>query len=750
MKLLTILAVILCGSIAAARPNPVPYVNGSLKPATVKPGAKGFTLTVTGGGFASGAVITWNGAQRITDFISRNQLRTMIGPTDVAKPGTAAITVINPGPGGGTSNVVFFPIQTPEPSVSLLPDSNIPSAPANAVGDFNNDDLLDVAIGQTNSDGSGRIDVYLGKGNGTFRGPITTNTVTGVASMLAGDFNRDGKQDLAVLDGVGDTTVFLGTGNGRFFEQQVFRSPDVGLVTGDFNRDGKLDLVVAGVFGVDIYFGNGDGTFGGPFEILTGTVEFGTPAMGDFNGDGKLDLAVPGDAVHVLLGNGDGTFQTDVPYPIPYFGLSAEAADLNGDGKLDIVTNGMSVLLGNGDGTFTVDGGINLGNNPFAQVNIADFNGDGKLDAAVGCCNSSSYNVELLLGNGDGTFQNPMSRPTGTFTNLSMGDFTGNGKLDLVADQLYLQIPVSLFPSSLDFGDQKVGTKSPPQDVTLTNGGSADLSIDQIGITGSDPKDFAETNNCGSKLPVGASCKIEIRFEPTAGGTRSASLTVKYQGLGSPGTVSLTGNGAIVTVTLTPSHLTFPTRLVGGTSSPKTATLTNTGSLPVTISNISTMGPFIQTNNCPSSLAVGGNCQIQVSFKPTDKGPAKGKLSIADDARGSPQAVALSGTGTVVKLSTVGLNFGDQKVGTKSSPGPITLTNVGKTSLSISQFAITGTDAQDFSQTNNCGTSVPAGGHCTIEVTFAPRAKGQRSAKLDITDDGGASPQHVLLAGTGT
>jgi hypothetical protein len=226
---------------------------------------------------------------------------------------------------------------------------------------------------------------------------------------------------------------------------------------------------------------------------------------------------------------------------------------------------------------------------------------------------------------------------------------------------------------------------------------------------------------------------------------------VSYQGFGGPQFVTLSGTGVqVASVSLTPAKMTFPTQVIGTTSSAQTATLTNTGSLAVNISKISATTPFSQMNNCPSSLTVGGSCQIQVSFKPTAKGLASGKLSVSDDATGSPQTVALSGTGTVVALSPIGVNFGDQKVGTKSVPVPVRLTNTGKTSLSISQIAITGTDAGDFSQTNHCGKSVPAGGSCTIKVAFKPAATGQRSAKLAVSDDGGGSPQGISLSGTGT
>ena len=127
-----------------------------------------------------------------------------------------------------------------------------------------------------------------------------------------------------------------------------------------------------------------------------------------------------------------------------------------------------------------------------------------------------------------------------------------------------------------------------------------------------------------------------------------------------------------------------------------------------------------------------------------------GTLSVTDNAQGSPQTVSLSGTGMVVKLSPIGINFGDQKVGTTSNPVPVTLTNEGTQPLNISQIIIMGSNAGDFGQTNNCGSSVPAGDQCTIQVTFTPTQTGERSATLAVYDDGGGSPQKVALSGTGT
>jgi hypothetical protein len=123
---------------------------------------------------------------------------------------------------------------------------------------------------------------------------------------------------------------------------------------------------------------------------------------------------------------------------------------------------------------------------------------------------------------------------------------------------------------------------------------------------------------------------------------------------------------------------------------------------------------------------------------------------VADNAAGSPQSVALTGTGTVVSLSPPSINFGSVKVGTTAGPDSVTLTNVGSIALTINQISITGADPQDFAQTNTCGSSVASGASCTISVTFTPMKQGSRSAAVSIHDNGGGSPQTVSLAGTGS
>jgi hypothetical protein len=308
-----------------------------------------------------------------------------------------------------------------------------------------------------------------------------------------------------------------------------------------------------------------------------------------------------------------------------------------------------------------------------------------------------------------------------------------------------------LYPGTLTYNPQLVGTSSQPQTANLYNAGSIPLNLTSIKTGGTDPNDFTQTNNCPTSVPVGGGCQIQATFTPTAVGNRQAELVIGYKGLTSPQSVALTGQGvAAVSVSLTPSNLTFATQLVKTTSAPQAATLTNTGSADVTISSIGTSGPFGQSNNCPATLPVGQSCQIQVTFSPTQKGPANGTLSVSDNASDSPQKVSLSGVGTILTFKPIGVNFGDQKVGTSSHPVPFTFNNQGTVALNISSIAFGGTNPGDFSQTNNCPSSLAAGGHCTIQVTFTPTQTGARSAELQVSDDATPSPQQAAVGGTGT
>jgi len=257
----------------SATTNPVPLINQPLVPDAAKPGGTAFPLIVNGTGFVSGSVVKWNGSSRTATFVRSSQLKASILASDIAKPGTGSVTVVNPSPGGGTSNVVFLEATTTSSSIAA--------------------NLSEFGSGQ------------------------------GADWVSAADFNRDGKRDLAVAEcGNNNVSILLSNGDGTFqagVNYAVGTYPTSEAV-GDFNGDGKLDLATTNFYSnnISVLLGNGDGTFQAAVEYSAGNSPFSL-AIGDFNRDGKLDLAVANegyeDNVSVLMGNRDGTFRASVKIP---------------------------------------------------------------------------------------------------------------------------------------------------------------------------------------------------------------------------------------------------------------------------------------------------------------------------------------------------------------------------------------------------------------------------------------------------
>jgi len=441
------IAVQLSGTGIAPANSAVPTIL-QLKPITVAPGGKAFTLNLTGMGFSASSVAYLNGTALTTKFVNKRNVSATVLASQIATAQTANITVVNGAPGGGTSNVALLPVTT---SFTPAPVASSVNAGANPVlvskGDFNGDGKLDLAVanGSTHS-----IQIMLGNGDGTFTAGASFSVGTGTASMptsmAVGDFTEDGKLDLAV--GVSPDSIveiFAGDGTGNFTLINTIPTVvnPVSLFASDFNQDGFLDLAVANgqENTVTVFLGRGNGSFWITSTLLatalSGPVQI---AVADFNNDGVPDLMVvnsKNNTITTLPGKGDGTFGNPAAALVLSATPSAVAVgDFNGDGKMDIAVtsqtgNSVTVYLGNGNNTFQAGVSHGTGAGPDSVV-VGDVNGDGVLDLVT--ANSSAGTISILLGAAGGTFGAHTDFSAGAGAqSIVIGDFNNNGKLDFAA-----------------------------------------------------------------------------------------------------------------------------------------------------------------------------------------------------------------------------------------------------------------------------------------------------------------------------
>jgi len=535
---------------------------------------------------------------------------------------------------------------------SLLTRTDLPVGYQNAVAiaDFNGDGRGDMA-GVYNASS---VSVFLGHGDGTFD-PATTFPLgqSSAQGVTAADVNGDGKTDHLFCGGSSTLSVLLGNGDGTFAAPLTVTSgPGAGpfVRVADFNQDGRADAFVGG-FGAYVRLGNGDGTFGPRLDVsATGCVN-GEPMIGDFNGDGRMDLALPNPCpfgkISVLLGNGNGTFQPQVDYPVPSLPSFSDAGDLNGDGRLDLVVvtqNGvLSVLLGNGDGTFAPRTDTTISSETLG-AKIRDFNADGIPDIAV-----TGFDVDilfLLAGRGDGTFEPPIGFPTGHRPHdVFVGDLNQDGRPDLVTSvvdvaQFINGLSVFLNPVGPAAGSAPVLTA--PASVTVTENSTVSFTV-----TASDPdgpaiaKLFDDVDLAGRTFTVNAqNTSADWSWTPIAEG--GAQHTIIFTARNNLAGIAITHIQVDKIVSANAPVLAQPSDMTAseGARPDQTLTATDADGDPLTFSKVS--GPSFVTVTTVSQGTGSATGNLHLAPGPNDAGLYAVTVRAADHALNDDKSLAIT------------------------------------------------------------------------------------------------------------
>jgi hypothetical protein len=545
-----------------------------------------------------------------------------------------------------------------------------------------------------------------GKGGFTTVGSFATDGYPN--NLVVADFNGDKKLDFAASNTQGQwVTVGLGNGDGTFRSSQSFGYTWSGTVAqiaaADVNNDGNLDIVEAGGgtgVGITVLLGSSHGMFGSPISTAVGCGQanrggVNNIALGDVTGDGKVDVVAnmtnsgggcPNDEVAVLAGLGSGKFKKPVYYSTGTTQQSYNIAlgDFNGDGKLDIVTSNndgsLSILLNKGKGVYGAANVIAAASgNGGADVAVGDFNNDGKLDIAVTDYNQKQVNV--LLGNGDGTFQAPISTPSPIDpVTLAAGDFNHDGKLDLALTSWDNTGSLTIFTGNGN-GTFNVGTTyafntwdqcqfggTNPYWMSaadLNQDGKLDLAI-AVQYSACDTQ-YNGQNTWGAAVVYTGNGDGTFNLDlapgspgPWVGGVDNSGIALGD--FNNDGTIDMAvaGNAAWTSqdwvtimqnntqpVSVSPLNMKYAAQTVGTSSKAQTVVVTNDEKTSLAISKVALggtdPGDFVLKNGCGSSLLTGANCTLTITFKPTATGTRTATVSITDGV--GTQTVSLTGTG---------------------------------------------------------------------------------------------------------
>jgi hypothetical protein len=457
-------------------------------------------------------------------------------------------------------------------STGLNPESIV-------AGDFNSDGHIDLAIANT----SASVSVLLGNGDGTFTAKPNFAVGSHPIGITTGDFNGDGRLDLAVADaGIGVVFIFFGNNDGTFTPHRNFSTTSTphSVIAVDLNGDGILDLVTAdencsvgpcpaGL--ISVLLGNSDGTFQSAVTYPTGSTAYQV-VTGDFNGDGFTDLAtanMQANSASVLLGNGAGKFAAPINLPVAGAPTALAVSDFNSDGRLDLAlaslpgsstsSTSVNILVQAGVASLSASSltfpsenfGVaaptqsvtlsNTGSAALVYSNVSITGADPADYTATSDCGTSvpiggTCTVTVtFVPQSNGTRTASLDVSTGPQANATVSTvmLTGSG----IAPNATLNV------SALAFNPQIVGTAGGNQFFTLSSTGNVALTFGPLSVSGPNVGDFSVSTTCPATIAVGTSCSIYVTFTPSAGGARSAVLTVSDSAPGGAQTVNLSGTG---------------------------------------------------------------------------------------------------------------------------------------------------------------------------------------------------------------
>jgi CSLREA domain-containing protein len=574
-----------------------------------------------------------------------------------------------------------------------------------AIGDFNGDGKQDIAATR----GLNNVSIRLGDGTGGFSG--TTNVSVGDTphSVAIGDFNGDGKQDFATANfGADSVSIRLGDGTGNFSgttEIGVGKFP-IFVAIGDFNGDGKQDFATAndGDTTVSIRLGDGTGNFSGMTEVNVGSRPQSI-AIGDFNSDGKQDFAAatPINTISIRLGDGTGNFTGTTSVTVGSSPVSVAIGDFNGDGKQDFAAaNGgadsVSIRLGDGTGNFSGTTDIGVGDSP-RSVAIGDFNGDGKQDFAA--ANENSDSVSIRLGDGLGSFSGTTNVSVGDAPrSVAIGDFNGDGRQDFAT----ANIGIASSNVSIRLGGCDLPPMLTPIGILRTAGASGNSQI----ATASDARDALNT--------LAISISSDGMTFNTMATLNGVTVTLTDSNAGAMGTNpdAMGQVFAAVVAACTATSATFKLRVTdssGQTDTKDFSVTVNPHNLGITLGASPSVVQGTTSANLPYTATTGSANQYRIDYDTAAE--AAGFVDVAaTNLPASPIALVVPGMAAATTYNAT-LTVLNGTTGCASSSVPFTVTVLSCPSL------FTVNDSGDTADANPGNTvCADANGKCTLRAAI--------------------------------